>query len=626
MWSSDVLSFSIAEFERFAYQRDYKNLESCILELIDYLAQKKPIEDYYVESEAGEPMLVSSGLSPMSNLMGINQKQEFYSRLAAALTSYLSDCDFQHNEDVLNLIVCFKSVVGNIFYLSSYHNLDHILWNRGLMNDDGSLLLQDDNDIKWLIVCYSMNSNLDIDYRELINLMPKLAIYGYLGLLYNYSYSLNQRHEYNHKKLIAMHDVLKSIELDDFMVSLLSSPWMMCSYWDVNNRHDIKLSINYAIEKWLDKKLSKKNKFEIDKNLSRAEEVKTIVVISEQYASGHAMYRCYHNAIKALSDKYRLVLVSVDDCYDEISMRDFHDVVNVSHDPKDTNDTVNKILNLSPDIVVYPSLGMATWTIPLCNIRLANKQIMLYGHPASAFSKYIDLGVSSGFRKGVNYQKFLMESFYLTDDFNLDLTLHPEYNELPRSINKDGVVRIAINSTIQKITSRFVSLCAILNSHSKVPIEFSFFMATTMDSQLHAFEKSLRSEIGDNIVVYPPTSYMIYMDRLSKCDFAIGTFPFGGTNTNLDLLLLGIPKIFYTDSDELACHADKSFFSMFDMPGVLTPTSEVEIVTSCLRLIHDQEERNRISLELKNIDLNDRVISSGKQSGKVLLEAVSKCF
>ena len=37
--------------------------------------------------------------------------------------------------------------------------------------------------------------------------------------------------------------------------------------------------------------------------------------------------------------------------------------------------------------------------------------------------------------------------------------------------------------------------------------------------------------------------YPEYMESLSKCDLALFSFPFGGTNSTIDALILGLPMV-----------------------------------------------------------------------------------
>src|SRR5690606_19642289 len=142
--------------------------------------------------------------------------------------------------------------------------------------------------------------------------------------------------------------------------------------------------------RWLHQTLSPGLKKRMAQNASRTGKVKRVVVASEKYKSNHAVYRCYHSRIQSLRDHYELILVTAPGDYDETSAKDFDQVVEIVDGVPNIADTAKEVARLEPDMIFFPSLGMAKWTILLANLRIARYQVMAYGHPASAFSQHID--------------------------------------------------------------------------------------------------------------------------------------------------------------------------------------------------------------------------------------------
>jgi predicted O-linked N-acetylglucosamine transferase (SPINDLY family) len=126
-----------------------------------------------------------------------------------------------------------------------------------------------------------------------------------------------------------------------------------------------------------------------------------------------------------------------------------------------------------------------------------------------------------------------------------------------------------------------------------------------------SFEKSIQKETSINYKVHPAAPYKNYMENLSVCDLAIGTFPFGGSNTNVDLTLLGIPKIFYCDESDLASFADLNKLNKLNLPGILNATSESDVLANAIYLIHDHNERKRLSEYIKNQNAYDLFFNQG---------------
>ena len=387
-------------------------------------------------------------------------------------------------------------------------------------------------------------------------------------------------------------------------VEMSAAPWMLCSYLNRSDRHEIKKSINVAIEKWVENSIYPGLKKKILKYITKTKDIKNIVILSEKLTSKHAMFRCYYTRIAELKSKYHVTLVSAENDYDNLIHDAVDKVVNITDSTTNFLETVKKISTLEPDLIIFPSLGMAKWTIPIANMRLAKYQIMTYGHPASAFSKYIDYGIVTRFPKGHDLQRFCLEKVTpFHDDYNYTHP-HPELKSVVQKSRNDGITRIAINSSLMKITNKFIKLCQLIEENSSIPIEFNFFMIEHNNTMITAFQKSL--QVGTSITynIHPPASYKNYMENLSVCDLAIGTFPFGGANTNVDLMLLGIPKIYYTDESDLASFTDQINLDKLNFPSILKAESEAQVLTNAIYLIHDNKERARLSEYIKSLDIH----------------------
>ena len=594
-----ALPFSIADMERSVNQRDYATYRLQLQELLNYFNKSGPVKQQYQVLEGGHVKFVRGGFRPFHNLMSPQELTDWCTRLAATITTFLSDTTYKHSFEDLAYITIFKTYIAEAFYISGYGSMDHILFNRGLLDDQNRLQLKTQTDIHFLIACYTLQSQVNVEYEMLIEAAPELAYYGYLGLLYEFEHPFSAQMNENFQALFKIHEKLRSLNpsTGDY-VELMLNPWMGCSYWDVDARHEFKRSINHVLEKWLDFKLPPGVKNRLERNAERRGPVKRIVVASEKYISSHAMYRCYHHRIRDLKDNYELILVTAPADYDEVSAQDFHSVVEVSDSTGDIAETVKAIAKLEPDMIFWPSVGMSKWTILLSNLRIARYQVMAYGHPASAFSRHMDYGICGGMpgSESQNYQRFVQETLVPVFQRERNYQPHPDYTpEMNRKPLNDGTVRIAINSSLAKISYRFINLCTLLVQHSSVPLEFHFFMGHSRGWKNIAMEKSLRERIGASVVVYDPAPYREYMANMAVCDLALGTFPFGGTNTNVDLLLLGIPKIIYNEGSDFASFTDLHVMKAFDMPEILQANSEGELVASAIYLIHNAPERERLS-------------------------------
>src|SRR5690606_25739549 len=209
----------------------------------------------------------------------------------------------------------------------------------------------------------------------------------------------------------------------------------------------------------------------------------------------HAMHRCYHPRIRDLQDNYELILVTAPADYDEVSAQDFHSVVEVRDSTGDIAETVKAIAKLEPDMIFWPSVGMSKWTILLSNLRIARYQVMAYGHAASALSRHMAYVICGVVANGGSNDHQRVVQAILVPVFQRERNYqpHPDFTqEMKRKPLNDGTVRIAINSSLAKISYRFINLCTLLAQHSTVPLEFHFFMGHSRGWKNIALEKSLR--------------------------------------------------------------------------------------------------------------------------------------
>lgn len=597
MLTAHQFELSLFSLEKLSAEAQFKKLEKELIKILEHLEKYRTLESTSGLSDDKGGTTVYGGLRPFSASKSLNERLDSYSRLAVIFTQILSASSYQCSDAFLVNCLIHKSVLSEVFYLSCFKSMDHILINNGLMDEVYKLNLKNEQDIKLLYACITLNSNISYDTSQLISAMPIWGLYWYLGMIYGYQHPYNERMEQSYNALFDHHELLKTIPFDETAIGMIPVPWMQCSYLDRPDRHGLKVSFNNAVERWLESRL-KKQKLDT-RYIDDQGPIKRIAVLSEQYTSGHAMYRCYHTEIKTLKQRYHVTLVTEKHTYDDNSALDFDEVVEIDGSIGDISNTAKAIANLKPDLIYFPSLGMGKWTVLLANIRLARHQVMSYGHPASALSHHIDFAFLSSVPKdnSVDFQQYCLEKIVpieLGNDWKWQP--HRELNKVAFDQAKpnDGVIRIAVNSSLPKITARFIKLCTLVSAHSSVPVQFHFFMITKTD----AFEKSLLERIGSNVVVHPPADYPAYMANLAKCDLAIGTFPFGGSNTNVDLTLLNIPKIFYSEFSDMASYSDQTALEKLELPKILKPENESELLANVIYLVHDHKLRNQLSRDI----------------------------
>ena len=107
--------------------------------------------------------------------------------------------------------------------------------------------------------------------------------------------------------------------------------------------------------------------------------------------------------------------------------------------------------------------------------------------------------------------------------------------------------------------------------------------------------------------IEPPVGYGQYLERLNECDIHLGTFPFGGTNSNYDSMRLGIPLV-ALNGKEVHNLTDFAMLSAVGFGNELSRDSVDEYVRLATRLLDDDEYRVDVAQRLLNADIDANLI------------------
>ena len=102
---------------------------------------------------------------------------------------------------------------------------------------------------------------------------------------------------------------------------------------------------------------------------------------------------------------------------------------------------------------------------------------------------------------------------------------------------------IGCPAAAHKVNWRFVEA---LREILKTGAYLKLFVGGSLNRQMDflAFKRDIQSELGkDNVAVTPGIAYSEYMGELEQCDFALDSFPFGGSNVVNDCLAIGLPVV-----------------------------------------------------------------------------------
>ena len=153
-----------------------------------------------------------------------------------------------------------------------------------------------------------------------------------------------------------------------------------------------------------------------------------------------------------------------------------------------------------------------------------------------------------------------------------------------------------------KINASFLACCKEIECRAEKPVKFAFFPGVS--GYLFEFVRHEIHRVLPGSDVFPTTDYDTYIRNLDSCDIRLGTFPFGGANTNMDCFGLGIPFVIL-DGPEPHAHSDTAQLNQAKMPQWLIADSVENYIAAAIRLIQNNQERLHLSKHMMSLYEND---------------------
>lgn len=538
-----------------------------------------------------------------------------YTRLAAAMTALLADPDFPLSRENFDRLAVEHATLHAVFAASRFENADPLLHRLGEPDpeDPTRLVCCSSQNILKLLLAYSSESAHELDFEPLFRTAPRRTLACFLGMLAHKIVFSAAAHRWR-ERLLALGPLFEGADVEDCMLDAMRDAWMYCSYAQGEHKHDIKRSLNVMVRRLVE---SRSELPELPKP-RRLKPRPTILLPVEWFTSPHAMYRSYAPSVRKLRNRFRLVAICSPIAIDTVSKDLFDEVIEITGSHPALAAIVSDVQRLAPDMIYYPSLGMAWWCVALATVRLAPIQCYTLGHPATTHSPAVDYalvpelvpGDPSCFAETVVLTRRLA-SMAMRKDATFP---EPELRRSPE------LLRIAVPSMASKLTAPFLSVCQNLNRRSRRALEFHFFPNEVGLTLFHAAREIRKWVPG--ALVHGRYDYGAYLRALSACDVHLSTFPFGGTNSNIDSMRLGVPLV-TLEGLETHSQTDAAMLRAAGMPESLIARDAAEFEDIALRLIENDRERCALAQQLLGTDIDAIFLDQGDDEGSVdFLEAM----
>jgi HMW1C N-terminal/HMW1 domain 2 len=562
---------SLLELERSVARRDYATALTHTLLILNALDRTMGLLDG-----------VDIGLAPP----GLEQR-DIYQRFATRFAAAFSELIVNGGEAIApmssEVLFSHHRWIDNIFAISGFQSTDHLAVHFG-GGGGGQWRLNAEN-LSTFLMLFNPSSTMDVNFEECIAVNRPATVVALIAYLSARICVEPRACAFREKMLQWLPGRFAEVTLGTVPLQKMTEPFTHCSYAMDVGKHRIKADLMAQMRHGC--LASGCPEYDPAKP-RKARKKPRIVIVTEHYSVGHAIFRTHSRAVRSLREKFEVIGVCHGDpqepdvlsCFDDIIRFPMEDLMTV------TRKTAEAILEREPDIVFHLGVGLTVTAISLASLRLAPIQCVSYGHTATTMSPTVDYMV-------------LPEDFVTTPTpYSEKLVLLPwaAFPYTPRIINanvkpktalpgKDEVLRIAVPASVMKINSFLLAALGQIAAAAKRPIEFHFFPLGARGVAYFYLEREIKKQLA-NAVVHMEAPHDTYLERLSDCAFFLCPFPYGNMNSIVDCLSLGLPGV-CLDGPEAHAHADVAFFKRLGLPDELAAGTIEQYVANAAKLIND---------------------------------------
>jgi hypothetical protein len=577
-----IENVSLEAFERAVYARDHEQAGGLLIQALRRF-------------KAGG-LFIGYSTQPAVQAM-------LYTRFAAAVVALIADPQFSLSQDGFDMLAAEHASLDLVFRASAFETADHLLPQVAAnpeASDPGKLQFKDGAALVKFLPAYSLRSGLSLDFAATFSKSPQMSVSLWAGMLSALLTTAVQAHE-RREALLGLHGLFAGVRIPDAIMPTLADAYMYASYGARRDKHDAKATIHALFARALQGHgAAIPSAADLAaRTAGRKPGAKpTLLVCCEWFTSVHAMFRCYAPIIRQLRSHFHVVGMSRAQDIDAGGKAEFDEWREV---PADLNlrELVNRVNAIAPEVIYYPSLGMAMWWVALASVRMAPLQIMTLGHPASSRSPCMDVVLCD--EGAIGDPALFTERIVEYPNGSARYVARPDAT-WPAVQREDTpeTVHVAVPAMLCKLNAPFMAVLRDIDTRSIRPVQWHFF-PNMMGLNLHQATREIRDWLP-GAKVYERAHFNDYLAALAQCHLHLCSFPFGGTNSNIDSMMLGIPLVTLL-GDQPHERFDAQMIRRAGLPEALVTRTPEDYAAQAIRLIDDHAARNALRDHLLCFDL-----------------------
>ena len=510
------------------------------------------------------------------------QLQYFVDVFAENFLYFLTREDYLPSGRYAKLFLQCHPIISNIVAISAFRNTDAHL----------EILKRQKNNLAKILILFSPRCTTKFDYDALFETNPQLASLWYASYFRSAEGFLTKTVYENMRYHLGYIN-----EKYAYIGIPTSSAYFLATYIDSDGDGHYKRKVNKLLRTVLE-----------NVTVRNRPEKKKIAVITARWTPTSAVYKTCFAFIDSLKNDYELTLVQLyhpHDNFDRSLFKDFKFV-------KIANNKLglDPILNNDFGLAYYPDIGMQFEERYLANLRIAPIQVTSYGHPVSTFGSEIDYFIGGRDAEiAEDAEKNYSERLVLIPG-TAQYPVRPDYT--PRNIDK-ATDRFVINCSWYSHKCNYAHLLNLKKvlEGAKKKLLFRFYSGAALYriNCFLPFKMEMASLLGEeNIEVIPDKKYQEYMALMEEGDISVDSYPFGGCNTIIDSLYLGMPVV-TREGRKWYNRAASQWLRIVGIEELIT-TNDEDYVNLMLRLIHEDRYRQHIRDKIRAVDLEEKIFKA----------------
>jgi hypothetical protein len=517
-----------------------------------------------------------------------------FDEFVSAVFSTIVDPNFVPNDNDAKCLVACNHLFSNVVATSSYGTTDGPLLH----------ILKQQNNAAKVLFLYNSRCKIKIDLKKFFDVSPLIASIWYNTFMLGTSCP----------SLIQQENLFLHLEnMDERWTPPnrhVSSLYFTCTYMNPINDRRVKGIINKSLKNHLTVKIVN------EPNPNK------IAIVTSKWHRNHAVYKSAGPLVEQLRGHYDLTLIHLGwKLPDNLCTEGFNKVIRAAF-PQETNNSdlrlPDELLKNDFGLIYFPDIGMTDECTWMSNIRMSPIQVVGYGHPATTGdNNEIDYFLGGDIEKDVT--DCYSEKMILIPG----LAQHPAWPTYARKYNWKENEAVQINCVWgpDKFSYTLLKVLQRISQLSTVPHTYNFYPSPGINryAGFVPFKKDIQS-ILPNSIIHGDKEYYDYMESAEKGDFSINSFIFGGFNTIIESLFLGLPVT--TIEGDRFYNKAASFLLRKIGFGELSSTNINEFINITVRMINDKDYRGGKRKELAEMNIKELLFCDPGDSFKRAIDYI----